>query len=183
MIRNIKTMSHPNDGSRSLEASIMAPEIVLAFKDWSREVGSGFVLIGGLALSFHARPRFTSDIDVMFLETHQVPTTVVGFKRVRPHAFEHRQTGVEVEVLTPAFLKISRSLVELVVKRSVEVDGVKIASREGIIALKLGRGSRQDLADIEALLQGQTVDPVTFMSDWPLLAKEYQLLVSILETI
>lgn len=184
MIRNIRTMSHPNDGTRSLEASIMAPEIILAFKDWSRSMGGDFVLIGGLALSFHASPRYTTDIDLLFLENEQIPADVPGFKRIRPHAFEHRATGVEVEVLTPASLKVRRLLVEMVIQRSLRVDGVKIASREGIIALKLCRGNLRDLGDIESLMEGQPApDKVSFLSDWPLSAKERSTLSKALDTI
>jgi hypothetical protein len=56
-----------NDGTRTLIESIMMPELIAALRDWAKS-GSGGVLIGGLGLSYHARPRFTQDIDFLFLE-------------------------------------------------------------------------------------------------------------------
>jgi hypothetical protein len=43
-------------------------------------------------------------------------------------------------------------------------DGVRVASPQGLVALKLGRFSRQDQTDIETLLNIETVE----LDNWPL---------------
>lgn len=143
-----------NDGTRTLVESVVVPEIISAIKDWK---GSG-VLVGGLALSFYAKPRYTMDIDILFLSDKEIPPQIPGFKRTRDHAFQHNKTHVEVEVLSPSFLHLPPDLIKQVVDTSKDVGGMKIASRSGLVALKLQRNSRQDQADIEQLIQSGDVD-------------------------
>lgn len=163
-------MSAPNDGSRSLEASSIVPELVAALNDWKKVIKQEFVLIGGLALSYHVKPRYTQDIDVMLMGEDHIPDDAQGFRRIRPHCFEHTKTGVEIEVLTATFLKIPLELIRKVVEDAVESGGIKVASRKGLIALKLSRYSLQDQADIELLFEGlfEKFSGLKHMADWPL---------------
>jgi hypothetical protein len=82
-----------------------------------------------------------------------IPDHLEGFKRHRKGAFEHKQTGVEIEVLTPEYINMEKSVAEAIVKTAIEKDGVRIASVAGLIVLKLKRFSRQDQADIESLIK------------------------------
>jgi hypothetical protein len=150
----------------------IVPEVQHALDAWDQT--QDCVLIGGLALSFYSAPRYTQDIDLLFLSKGKVPDAVASFKRVRPHSFQERQTHVEVEVLTPEFLSIPKALVEKVFHTAVKQGRWKVASREGLIALKLQRGNRQDQADIEKLVLKDTD-----MTDWPLSPKGRQLFDSI----
>ena len=54
-----------------------------------------------------------------------------------------------------------------------KIDGVTIASREGLIALKLVRFSRRDAGDIEDLLEGVKIT-TQYLDGWPLTSKQYQ---------
>ena len=114
---------------RTILESVMVPEIVSATRDWFYN-NSDAILIGGLALSYWAKPRETGDIDVLFQSDAHIPATVAKFNRHRAHAFEHNDTGVEVEVLI--YNKLS---------------------------LKLGRSSPVDIGDISTLLDaGHKID-------------------------
>lgn len=150
--RNIEKMNSINDGTRSLLESVVSNEIVLALQDWTDNNTIDCVLIGGLALSYYVKPRTTMDVDILFLSDNDISQNVFGFKRTREHAFQHNKTHVKVEVLSPEFLKISHELAQVVFDTSIMSDNIKIASISGIIALKLSRFSRQDQADIEALI-------------------------------
>ena len=146
-------MQGPNDGTRTLEQSTLVPELAKTLKDWAKGTeGTKPVIIGGLALSFHSKPRYTQDIDLLFLQPSDVPDAVPGFKKTRGHAFEHRETGVEIEVLDPQFINVSKHVVEHVYETAKEDPmGFKIPTREALIVLKLHRFKKQDEADIHAL--------------------------------
>jgi len=149
--------------NRTLFESTLAPEVVSALSDWIKNSKNSGVLIGGMALSYHAIPRYTSDIDVIYLSENDVPKMVQGFKKTRSHAFTHVQTGVEIKILTPEFLKIPRELVQAIVKTSASSNGLQIASKSGLITLKLYRKSRRDQADISDLIRSGDIDLKPFI--------------------
>lgn len=160
----IQRLNEPNDDnlSRPLLESIVAPEVTVALRNWIGSADIPGVLIGGLALSFYVKPRQTMDVDVLYVTDQEIPETIPRFKKVRPHTFQHNQTHVKVEVLSANFLKISEQLVKKVIETSVESNGMKIASKSGLVALKLQRGKLQDQADIVALIQTGGVDLTPF---------------------
>lgn len=157
-------MNFSNDGSRTLLESVVAPEIIEAISDWSNRVKNG-VLIGGIALSFWAKPRYTSDADVIFLKKSDVPSSVDGFRAHRVGAFEHKSTGVEVEVAYPGFIPVPEHVFHDVFKTAVSSGGIRVASKEGLIAMKLYRYSLQDQADIMSLAELGATDLSSFMLD------------------
>ena len=162
-VRDLSRAGVQNDGTRGLFESILPPEVELAMRDWlSGTGGVGFVVIGGMALSYHARPRMTQDIDVLYRSESDVPGAVPGFTRTRPHAFQHAATHVEVEVLTTGFIRSRPGVVDAVFATASVVDGAAIASPSGLVALKLARHSMQDRADIVALIRTGRVDMVGF---------------------
>ncbi len=153
-----------NDGTRTLLESVVVPEVARALNDWQKAKVQNCVLIGGLALSYHGHVRATMDCDFLFIGNNSVPTEVEGFKKTRGHAFRHNETHVEIEVLDPAFLDMSVDLVQKIIDTAAETDGMRVASKEGLIASKLKRFSRQDQADIEHLIKaGGKLD-----DSWPL---------------
>ncbi len=170
VIRNLKEMQTANDGTRSLLASVLNDSLLQALKDWSAVHPRNCVLIGGIGLSFYVKPRFTQDLDFLFLSENAVPLSVEGFKRTRPHAFEHKESKVEVEVLTPVFLKMSVDRVRKIIETGSEQDGVNVASREGMIVSKLERWELQDQADIQALLESGPVN----LKGWQLSDEEIE---------
>ena len=83
-----------NDGFRSIYESVIPKEVLVALDDWKNSNNKDCVLIGGLALSYYIRPRYTEDIDLIFLTEDDIPETVYKFRRNRKHSFEHIKTGV-----------------------------------------------------------------------------------------
>lgn len=167
--RNLGSMNSVNDAghSRSLIESIMLPQVIETLRDWAR-AGHGGVLIGTAALSFHVRPRMTQELEFLFPCDRGLPDAVSGFERIGPTLFRHRETGVEVHVVTPAALGVPREIAEKVARTVLTSDGVRVASESGLVALKLFRRSRQDEADIIALIKTGRVD----VSGFPLSAEE-----------
>lgn len=168
LLRELSKCNAANDGTRSLFESILVPEVMKAMIDWKKQSKHIGVLIGGLALSYYVKPRQTNDGDFLYLLRSDIPTEVPGFKRTRPGAYLHKETHVEIEVLIPKAINVSNALATKVVATSVEKDGFRIASRAGLIAIKLGRFSLQDRADISALFKLGALD----LSEYPLDEKE-----------
>ena len=132
-----------------------------------------WALIGGLAVGFHARPRGTQDIDIYLIGDDAIDQIAAltrdRFKKHRAHALQHLASGVEVELLTPEFLGLDLGLVSKVIATATVEDlggiEVPVISRDGLVAAKLNRLSRQDAADIEAVIRaGGPVD----LSQYPL---------------
>jgi len=144
----------------------MSTEVELALSDWVRNTNTDeYVLIGGTLVGYYTKPRMTQDVDVLYLSANSIPTNVQGFKHHRDHAFEHKRTGVEIETLDSKFLKIPQSLVEQVFKTSIIKDDVRIASPEGLVALKIHRGLLQDIADIDAIVKIHDIDLTHWILD------------------
>lgn len=137
-------------------------ELTSALEDFAKKTENvKWALAGGLAVGFHSRPRGTQDVDVIVKNEQDIDTIQQRandqFKRHRSHAFEHKRTGVEVEVLTAQFLGIDQNIVENAIENSnlQQVGNLQIpvVDEAGLISMKLQRSSRQDLADIEAILR------------------------------
>lgn len=153
-LRDLFNCNFVNDGKRSLTESILIPEVAKAIEDWVKNVPPNIgALIGGLALSYYTKPRSTTDGDILFLNEADIPSKVEGFKRTRPGAFLHKQTHVEIEVLTPKSINMLPEIAKKIIETSEKHGKFNIASREGLIVSKLGRFSMQDQADIISLLK------------------------------
>lgn len=159
-IRNIGKMNHMNDGTRSLYESVMAPEVILALDDWKKYSECNCVLIGATAMSYYVKPRYTSDVDVLFSTKDDIPKEVYNFKKHRTSAFQHNKTHVEVEVITPELINVSPDFIKKIFDTAViDLDSdIKIASPEGLVALKLGRFNFFDQGDIQNLKRYKTID-------------------------
>jgi hypothetical protein len=177
-VRNIGKMVSMNDGNRSLNESIMSIEVIEALEDWYLYNNSDCILIGGIALSFYIKPRFTQDVDVLFLSDTDIPDSVEKFKAHRKGAFQHNKTHVEIEVITPESINTTKDTVEAVFNTANLVDGVKIASPSGLVALKLGRFSLQDRADIYELYKYGPIDLTPFHLSDILIKRFYDLIKS-----
>ena len=122
---------------------------------------TNWALIGGLAVGFRATPRGTQDIDILVASDSEIDQIISKlpptFKKIRPHAIEHRPTGAEVELITPEFVGISSEMVQMVLDDATIEDmqdrKIPVASASGLIALKFGRASRRDLGDIEDIVK------------------------------
>ena len=115
-----------------------------------------FVLVGGLARRFHSTPRNTGDIDILFRNEEDLnlflQQNLGNYKKLRNHAII--VDGVEVDLITPEFLKISQDIVNYVFTTKENAgDNINVASKEGMILLKLYRLSSTDDNDIRALIE------------------------------
>lgn len=149
-------------------------EVQHALTKWGG--GPGCVLIGGLALSFYCSPRYTQDVALLFLQESKIPDSHPGFKKLRSHSFQETDTHVEVETLSPEYLNLPAGLAAKVFATAVKHGDWLVASREGLIALKLQRAILQDLADIEGLML-----PSTHMDGWHLTTQQLATFQSVKE--
>jgi len=132
-----------------------------------------YAICGGIAMSIHAHPRATIDIDLL-----APPEAVVKIVEVLlPHGFVRRERTptrlAEGEIVMHRLTKIVPGDPEVLALDVIEVrpgvtegawqtrtgaewegHSVTVVSRAGLIGLKRLRGSPQDLADI-TLLEGQ----------------------------
>jgi hypothetical protein len=131
-----------------------------------------YAICGGLAMSIHAHPRATIDIDLLappaavdmivdvlaphgFVRRERAPTRLAAGAVVM-----HRLTKIvpgDPDVLTLDVIEVRPGTTESAwqSRTSAEWEGhpVTVVSRAGLIALKRLRGSPQDIADI-AVLEG-----------------------------
>ena len=182
-LRDIRSMQQAVCSTRN---AAMVPEVQHALTAWikQRAKNSG-VLIGGLAMSFYSKPRYTEDADFLFLSDEDIPDQAVGFKRTRKGAFENQKTGVEVEVCTPASINLPHAIAQKVFATALDYDGVRVASIEGLIALKLvgsevAKRHHRDLGDIQTLIESNRGKDLS-LSDWPITAKQRQQLQQLIE--
>jgi hypothetical protein len=129
--------------------------------------GIEYAICGGMAMAIHGKPRATIDIDLLIQpgDEERVYGAVepLGFHiRAKPMNFAggtmqiRRVTKIDPDgdtlmldllLVTPAYEHVWRS------RQTVEWRShvVSVVSREGLVALKSSRSSKQDLADIERL--------------------------------
>jgi Aminoglycoside-2''-adenylyltransferase len=132
-----------------------------------------YAVCGGLAMSIHAHPRTTIDIDLLapaeavaaivdvlaphgFVRRERTPTRLAAGAVVM-----HRLTKIvagDPEVLTLDVIEIRPGATESAWQSRICADweghSVTVVSRAGLIGLKKLRGSAQDVADI-TVLEGQ----------------------------
>ena len=156
---------------RSSEAGM--PNLFEEFRTVVAALGAArvpYAVCGGIAMSIHARPRATIDIDLL-----APPAALASIDgELAPHGFVRRQPVptrlAEGEVVMHRLTKIVPGDPEVLVLDVIEVRAgaterawqtridaeweghpVTVVSREGLIELKRLRGSPQDLADISLL--------------------------------
>ncbi len=132
-----------------------------------------YAVCGGIAMSIHAHPRATIDIDLLappdavvkivdallplgFVRRERAPTRLA-----RGEVVMHRLTKIvpdDPEVLVLDVIEVQPGTTGRAwqTRTSAEWEGhpVTVVSRDGLIGLKRLRGSPQDIADI-TLLEGQ----------------------------
>lgn len=141
--------------------------IIRAFED--AEIT--YAVIGGIALAFHDKPRFTRDIDILvnknhFEEVEKILRKLEYFSSTDPHKF------LNVDLVLHRFVKTEKGdhlLVDLLIGENKKFDRVfensvkteweegvvSIASKKDLIWLKKFRNSDQDKTDIKKLSNDQ----------------------------
>jgi hypothetical protein len=173
MILKLRNMRFATAIVHDLSHVALVPEVQHTLIQWIKaKVGpvAPGILIGGLAMSFYAKPRTTQDIDLLFLSEALIPLKMTGFRRNRKGAFENRDTNVVVEVITPESINLPSAVAQKVYQTARNHSNLKVASLEAMIVLKLfGADSKkrelQDLGDIVRMLES---NPEVYLQDWPL---------------
>ena len=94
-LRNIWKFGWLNDGFRSLNESIVYPEVAETLEDWklNSDMKESSVLIGGPALSYYLKPRPTEDDGLTFLSADDIPKSVYEFRKMKDYTFSHIKTN------------------------------------------------------------------------------------------
>ncbi len=127
-----------------------------------------YVLIGGVAVAFHAEPRFTKDIDLLIQERElgrvgEVLKSEGYLKLSDPWTFRnskltlHRFIKIDdmdemiVDVLVAGDDRHLEIIANALEAESKGTGVVRVASKDDLIWLKRQRNSKKDQADIESL--------------------------------
>lgn len=164
------------DSVRKLFESSPANELNRALTDVANILkDTKYVLIGGLAIGYHTKPRGTDDVDILLLNedqvisVHKLLENSGLFKKSRGHASIHKDTGVEIELLSPSFIKQPETLVRSTIDNSIKVkfNGfiLNVATAKHILALKLDRFNAKDKADIQEFIKYGIDDIKDLISD------------------
>jgi hypothetical protein len=136
--------------------------------------GLTYAVIGGFALAFHDKPRFTEDIDIL-IEISEIHTTnellegLNYFKSTDPHPFLktnlilHRYVKIEEDnyLMVDVFVGKEnrfRQILDNAVDVKWEKGKVSVVNRDDLIWLKKNRNSDQDKIDIKSLQQNEKKD-------------------------
>lgn len=165
-----------SQAGKTLIESAIVPEVLNTLKHWiaaNKSDGNPGVLIGGIALSFYAKPRYTEDIDLLFINSQQIPSEVVGFKKHRQGALLDKNTHVEIKTVTPESVNVPASVFQQVINTAKPIDGLLVASLEGLIVLKLHsadtpKRTTLDSGDIIRLLDANPNFTINDLSGWNL---------------
>ena len=149
-------------------------DVFAEFEQRARELSNRsipYALVGGVAMAFHIRPRFTKDIDFLIKSAHAAPMTALlmsmgylppadPWRIPRTHLALHRYVkSVPDDEFFVDVLVAESPEMEAIVDRALVVappnhPPARIAQRADIIQLKKLRSSPLDQADI-ALLQDE----------------------------
>ena len=146
--KEIKVLNENN--IKNVKNAIFNNDVKKAFLDFVKlNKQKDVLLIGGLSVGVYTQARNTQDIDIIVVSDSDIDSVLNDikskFKKNRAHSFEHKSTGVEIEILTPDFINYPKSIVRKAIENATiqDVDGhsVKIVSPKFLVALKLKRAS------------------------------------------
>ena len=176
---------------RELSRVALVPRVQIALDKWrssptflrSKSIGDKGMLVGDLAMSFYAKPRFTHRVEIYYPDGSEIPGGVNGFTRHHKGVFQETTSKIEVRTHSPETLHLPESVTEIIkysgfdlrarlqladtlnfpkvlpAKSAYDVhDGLKVASLECMIVLKLyasdnRRLEYQTLGDIARMLE------------------------------
>ena len=129
-------------------------------------MGIRYAVIGGIALAFHDRPRFTDDIDILVnpedLELVKITFDRLDYRPSEPWTFKstnltlHRFIKIvpDDELIVDILLANEDKHQDIITNAAIagsKAGNVRIAKKRDIIWLKRFRNSSQDKVDIEKL--------------------------------
>lgn len=132
--------------------------------------GLSYSVVGGIALAFHAQPRFTRDIDFLALPVdlprYRELFGRLGYTelnepwsfentRITLHRFGKRSAEDDQDLIVIDLLLGYEERHAAIIDRSVVDESpagkIRLATRDDLVWMKKIRGSKQDEADIEQL--------------------------------
>jgi hypothetical protein len=173
------------DDAENLERNLVRAVELLAAAFDAKSIR--YALVGGLATSIRARPRFTQDADFV-LTVPQVTLpglleelTKAGFEFdmstvIRQYVQEHmtvlRYGAVRVDWLKPVLPLYARAIADATPLTWTEGYSVLVATAESLILTKLVAFRPQDQMDIESLLSANrdSIDLEAIRSQWTAVA-------------
>ena len=130
--------------------------------------GIAYALIGGVAIAFHAEPRFTKDIDILIRESDldrvstilknagyfpSAPSWMFKDCKLTLHRFlkisDHDE--MMIDIMVPGDKRYDKIIDNALTIESEGTGIVRVAAKNDLIWLKSQRNSKQDQADIERL--------------------------------
>jgi len=130
------------------------------------------MLIGDLAINFHAKPRPADRVEILFPNPSSIPGGVDGFTRHHKGVFQENASKIQVWTTTPKSLHIPDAVAQIICNCGYNVhEGLMVASLECMIVLKLyasysRRFEYQALADIEHMLEHNPQTTATSFDNW-----------------
>lgn len=167
---------------KELRHVALVQDVQIALDNWrnsktfgrSKSIQDMGMLVGDLAMSFYAKPRYADRIEVLYPEASSIPGGVDGFTRHHKGVFQEDRSTIEVWTLTPEPLHIPKNVVKKIFYSAYVVhDGLMVASLEGMIVLKLyasdnRRFEYQALGDIGRMLENNPHISTASFDDWSL---------------
>lgn len=169
--------------AQTIDEAVIVDDVRRTLEAWrsATDTRDG-VLIGGLALAFYSRPRFVDEIELLYANEAVIPTKVSGFRRSDESSFTDEGTGVVVHALTPTSPGLSAAIAAKVQTTAIERAEFRLASLEGLIALKLDSASRGQSSetspeqDIINMIEWAPKFRLTDLENWPIGAAHHELL-------
>lgn len=164
----------------TIEQAAISAEVRATLRRWRAAAPDmPHVLIGGLARSFHARPQYTEDIDLLF--ARELPASVPGFRQHMPTSLIDEVTGVVLDLHSARSIGISRRMADLIMTTAVVRDGLSCASLQAMIALRL-HGARNPRCRLQ--YEQDVIDMISWcpkllpgdLSGWPLDRRQRRML-------
>lgn len=148
--------------ARTLRVATFNDDLYAALMDLTgSDLADAGVLVGTLAYNFYAKPRLASCAELL-LPTE--PTGVPPGFTLADDCIMHVATGVRIDLIVPIRHRLPLALVKQVVATAVNSGGFNLASREGLVALKLHRAHgderhrSQEMADVQSIIAIHDID-------------------------
>jgi|GEM_PF-6754781 hypothetical protein len=130
------------------------------------------LLVGDLAMNFHAKYRDADELEILYPEPSSIPGGVDGFTRHHKGVFQENGSKLEVWTHTPKSLHLPDAVAKIIRKSGYNVhEGLMVASLECMIVLKLyasdnRRFENQALADIDHLMERNPQITAASFDEW-----------------
>ena len=140
------------------------------------------VIIGGIAVGFLGRPRFTEDVDAMFLlSTHDIPQFLEAAKtenilpripnaeefarKSRVLLLQHSPTETNIDV-SLGILPFEEEMVERGIVQSTSTLSVRLPTPEDLIIMKAIAHRPKDLEDIRTIVDKNPTLDIARIEHW-----------------